>query len=231
MASGIYTITNLIDNKMYLGYTKSFESRSRQHFSELNRGNHPNIHLQRAYNKHGKENFKFEILEECSEYFLASSEHYWATILKVNDPRFGYNTKPTHPEGCSRHSLESIKKGVETWKSRGSVRKSWRMTDEQRANVSRSKMGSANPRFGVPHSENHKNHISKIMKEKGTWRKAADATKIPILQMLDDGTVVKEWPSATDAARYYGSRPTCIRRVITGDRVHYKGFRWKYKNK
>lgn len=65
--SGIYTITNLINNKMYVGFTNNLDNRRDGHISCLRRGVHQNTILQRSWNKHGEINFKFEVLEECSE--------------------------------------------------------------------------------------------------------------------------------------------------------------------
>lgn len=55
--SGIYQILNLINNKRYIGQTINFDNRKRQHFSLLKRNQCHNLHLQKSYNKYGKEIF------------------------------------------------------------------------------------------------------------------------------------------------------------------------------
>jgi group I intron endonuclease len=60
---GIYKITNCISGKFYIGSTKRFKKRQRDHFGILKRNKHHNKHLQASYNKHGRKNFLFEILE------------------------------------------------------------------------------------------------------------------------------------------------------------------------
>lgn len=61
---GVYKIENLVNGNMYVGSTmKSFSERFRKHRNQLRNGNHFNIHLQRAWNKYGEQNFKFEIVE------------------------------------------------------------------------------------------------------------------------------------------------------------------------
>jgi group I intron endonuclease len=95
--SGIYTITNIINNKIYIGYTINFLQRWSVHKHELKRNIHHNIHLQNAWNKYGEEAFEFEILEECEEQFLVSEEHYWCTILNTHNDKYGYNDRPTNP--------------------------------------------------------------------------------------------------------------------------------------
>lgn len=99
MNSGIYTITNIINNKIYLGKAKNIEQRKKDHFDDLIRNNHYNVHLQAAFNKYGSENFIFEPLLYCSEEFLYSEEHYWAILLNVNNINYGYNIRDTNPNG------------------------------------------------------------------------------------------------------------------------------------
>lgn len=66
MKAHIYKIENLINSHIYVGSSFEVEARKTKHFYLLDKGNHHSIHLQRAYNKYGKENFKFEILEELN---------------------------------------------------------------------------------------------------------------------------------------------------------------------
>lgn len=110
MNSGVYTITNLVNKKMYVGLAIDFDKRWDSHKNELRNNKHCNYHLQAAWNKYGENNFLFEILVECEEQFLYSEEHYWATILNVHNPKYGYNIQPTHPYGKPRHAEETKKK-------------------------------------------------------------------------------------------------------------------------
>ena len=57
---GIYGIRNKINNKIYIGKTmQSFGDRWDCHRAMLNGGYHDNKHLQRAWDKYGKNNFEF----------------------------------------------------------------------------------------------------------------------------------------------------------------------------
>ena len=104
---GIYTITNLIDGKIYVGYSKNIHKRINKHRCILKLNKHENQHLQNAYNLDGVENFKFELLVECEYKHLASEEHYWATLLNVHDNDFGYNISPTNPNNIQQFSKET----------------------------------------------------------------------------------------------------------------------------
>ena len=59
----IYCYTNKINNKSYIGRTENIHKRWLRHISELNSNKHHCLHLQRAWNKYGKDNFTFSIIQ------------------------------------------------------------------------------------------------------------------------------------------------------------------------
>lgn len=90
--TGIYCITNLINNKCYIGQSKDIERRWR---NERSRANQPSSVeydklLCRAFRKYGIENFSWEILEECDVELLNEREEYWANYYNSYIP-YGYN--------------------------------------------------------------------------------------------------------------------------------------------
>lgn len=209
--SGIYTITNLIDGKMYVGFAIVFNTRKNDHWDKLRKNKHKNIHLQRAWNKYGEENFVFEILEECENKFLTSQEHYWATILNTHNREYGYNLRPTNPFGKTivpkemRDKMSKLYKGrklpksthEKLWESR---RKSgWTMSQEQK-----NKIGNANK---------GKTHIPK--------------NKKIILQFDMNNILIKEWDSLSEAIRENkGDIWACLNGK---QKATNKQFKWKYK--
>lgn len=62
---GIYAITNLVNNKKYIGQAVDIEDRWKDHIRDLNNNKHHNPPLQNAWNKYGMDNFSFSILCEC----------------------------------------------------------------------------------------------------------------------------------------------------------------------
>jgi group I intron endonuclease len=78
----IYRTTNLLDGKIYIGKDKNNIP------SYLGSG----IRLLNAINKYGKENFKKDVLEICSdESTLNEREVYWIEYYRSYDKSIGYN--------------------------------------------------------------------------------------------------------------------------------------------
>lgn len=81
--TGIYKIVNLVNNKFYIGSCLKSKSRKQIHFRKLNNGIHPNAHLQNSWNKYGKENFIFEIIEIIEDKSkLIEREQFYIDNLK-----------------------------------------------------------------------------------------------------------------------------------------------------
>jgi len=64
---GIYRIRNKIDGKYYIGSSQAIEIRLYNHLRDLEKDKHPNLYLQNAWNKFGRENFIFEVIEEVMD--------------------------------------------------------------------------------------------------------------------------------------------------------------------
>lgn len=117
--NGIYQIKNLINDKVYVGSSANINKRWGQHIALLNSNKHNNEHLQRAWNKCGKENFSFSILEKVEkEDNIFIKEKDWIIKLDSIDPTKGYNkaipnengSNPMSDEGKERVILAIIKK-------------------------------------------------------------------------------------------------------------------------
>lgn len=65
MNCGVYKISFEGSDNFYIGSTKNFNIRKKDHINCLKRSGHRNQILQRAFNKYGESNFKFEIISTC----------------------------------------------------------------------------------------------------------------------------------------------------------------------
>lgn len=202
--SGIYTITNLINSKVLVGYTRNLCRRKIDHFKTLKSNNHRNPHLQKAWDKYGEKSFKFEILEECEEQFLASQEHYWATLLNSHDREFGYNLLPTNPNGeINKHCEETRDRMCvaqqKWWDDNKGFQRNWkRRTPQEEKN-----------RLEVYYSRPHK-------------------TRKAVIQMDLEGNEIKEYPSISSVIKDGFIKQNVIQ-VCIGEYKQHKGYLWKYK--
>ena len=92
LTSGIYKITNILNNKCYIGQSVQIENRWKWHKRNYNNKNEPsyNCKFYRAIRKHGLQNFEFEIIEECEHDKLNEREIYW--IAHYDSYHSGYNS-------------------------------------------------------------------------------------------------------------------------------------------
>jgi len=89
--SGIYKISNLINDKFYIGSSKNIYRRWNKHITTLNNNTHNNPKIQNSWNKHGKINFKFEIIEIVDNNdLLIEREQYFFNTMNPFDGN-GYN--------------------------------------------------------------------------------------------------------------------------------------------
>lgn len=81
---GVYAITCLINEWVYVGIAMTFKSRWMTHTASLRRGNHFNPDLQRDWNIYGEQAFLFEILEAVEPYYptVFERERYWLNCVQ-----------------------------------------------------------------------------------------------------------------------------------------------------
>lgn len=78
METGVYMIINRVNGKVYVGSTQDcFTHREKVHKAKLKKGNHPNGHLQSAWNKYGEVSFIWKILERVPKDSCIKREQAW----------------------------------------------------------------------------------------------------------------------------------------------------------
>lgn len=106
--SGIYTIRNIQNGKLWVGQSTNIRQRRRSHWNELRAGI-DSPHLQAAWNKFGDDYFEFSTVELCPIERLNVRENYWIEFYGSYDRNHGYNLE-RFASGTGKRSLEFCRK-------------------------------------------------------------------------------------------------------------------------
>lgn len=118
--SGIYCITNKVNNKVYVGKALCIYRRIKHHIGLLNmKHKDENRHLINSWHKYGRDSFDYKVLEFTSpnEGILKERELFWINQLKCTDHKYGYNMRIDSSTGMVT-SDETRKKLSEAQKKR-----------------------------------------------------------------------------------------------------------------
>lgn len=172
----IYCITNLINQKKYIGFT------SQEPSSRWNRHiNGSGITISKAIQKYGKDNFKFEvILQGLNRDDVLSMETYFIETMNTLSPN-GYNLT-TGGEGLINPSIETRERmslsQKKLWKSDEHKLKMLNasknrppVANETKIKLSILRSGKNNPFYGKMHSQETKLKSSDKLKGKIPWNK------------------------------------------------------------
>lgn len=127
--TGVYEILNTITKERYIGSASrigksnslsGFYVRFEKHKSLLKSNKHYNIHLQRAYNKYGENNFNFNVLSICPSEYCIKLEQWFLdnlkpeyNIRKIADSNKGIKFTAEHKEKLSKSIKNSLKNKVD----------------------------------------------------------------------------------------------------------------------
>lgn len=184
----IYSITNLRNNKRYIGMTSNTYNRKRAHFWALKNNKHSNEKLQKAYNSYGEDCFEFEVVEkiDTNDRMLAlHRENFY--INEYNSYKNGYN-KTLGFDGSTLHKrpeetlvkMSNFMKGNKYWLGKhhseeskrkiGAAHKNKIVSEETRNKLSKAlkgkKVGKDNPFYNKKHSEETKAKIREKVSKK-----------------------------------------------------------------
>ena len=253
---GIYKITTLHNNEFYIGSAVCYNRRISLHITNLKNNKHHSIYLQNIFNKYGRDNLKFELIDSCNEEELITKEQYYIDTLKPK-----YNSLPTaysnlgfkHPNSffdkMNKKILKIDLKGnvLDSYKS---IKEAAKENNINNSSVSACALGIRNTLknniyiFKKDYNiENIKQilynriEVPKINKKNGSIKRLTKVigariyqNKPQIIQYDLDNNFIKEWKNITDICKYnnYSSHSN-LSKVLKGKRKSFMGFYWKYK--
>lgn len=204
---GIYTITNNVNKKVYVGKSVNIKSRWCDHRRKLIDGIHDNEYLQRSWNKYTEENFSFEVLETYPRSILISMEHYWCNLLQSHNRCYGFNIKPTSPDNENLCSSETRTK----------------MSVSGKAGWNQERRDKASSQF-----KGRSNFWKKGKQSDELIRERIKLIKKPLNQFTLDNKHIKRWDSAKDVERELGYTSDYISQNCRGIIPKFRGFIWQY---
>lgn len=141
MTIGIYCIQNKINGKRYIGQSINVERRFREHKTDCG-----NMHLKRAFEKYGIENFNFNVLVSCEMEELDNREVFYIAKYNTTDRNFGYNcesggnlNKKLSAETCQKisNSRKGKKASIEARQKMSAVQKGRTASLETKQKISK----------------------------------------------------------------------------------------------
>jgi group I intron endonuclease len=215
---GVYQIINLVTGHKYIGSTKYLTGRERQHLNDLRKKKHKNPRLQRAFNKYGEKNFKFEIICECEIKNLLVEEQ---KELDRHNKKNMYNI-------CKiAGSTLGIKHSATERARKSKVQKGKRPSDETIEKI-------RNTLTGVKHTPERRKNLSIAHKGKNTGWESAQIK--PVIQIdAETSQEIRFWVSATEAEKELRAKGIKIRSINIRKVCHNYygrktagGFKWRF---
>jgi group I intron endonuclease len=247
--TGIYKIINKISKKFYVGSAVDIKTRWSVHKHQLINNTHHSKKLQNSVNKHGLENFFFEIIEECEKELLIQKEQYWMDFL--NSVTDGYNVAPSAGNCLGKKHSEETKKKIGQ-KSKGRIHSEERnkkiseankinfkgsknpmygkkLSEKHRKKISEKLKGDKHPMYGKKLSEKHRKKISEKLKGSKKGRNNPRYIPTPVLQYDINYNLIKEWPDLISIKENGVFNSKNVSKVCRGINKIYKKFLWEFK--
>lgn len=223
----IYIITNLINNKQYIG----------QHYGELNDAYYGSgTNIIKAINKYGKENFKKEILEICTDRATADQKEkeYIEKYDCVNSPNF-YNLQEGGTGGdgwraTQRYFQEHPDIAQEVYQKNIKNLQEWQKAHPEKVKENIEKCIEGSRQWKKEHPQELQKIMGKVQEGKKQWQQEHyEEWQMQIKDFIKKGaetnskqvlciTTGKIFPSLSEAARFYNTHQSNITKCLKGQR-------------
>lgn len=250
----IYSFTNLINGKKYIGSTiNSPDRRYAQHLYNVKHNTDKSQYpLYCAIRKYGKENFKFEVLAEldCSEEELRQSEHEYImkydtvtpngynqtadTSHPINSPETYAKIRETKRERAKRVAeIDTNHNILHIWRSIVDCAEETGLGEKHIASCCRGESHTTQGRTFCWIDENNNLIIPKYIGRNpykgkpGTTQKQSTNKKVEKIDM-ETFEILETYDSAALAARENSCDASGIIKVCRGKRKSCGGFIWSY---
>ena len=205
----IYKITNLQNNKIYIGKTTTcIQERFSKHIYEANTPNTKGYMfiLHKAFRKYGINNFNIEQIEEIDNSLLNTREIYWINFYNSMMPN-GYNMT-FGGEGSTKINYKLV---YELWDNGKSISQISSLLNHSIAQLKM--ILSSYKNFN--NEENNKRTINATKKQVGQYDK-------------NTHKLIKIYDSIKDAAAAVNVDRSCISRCCSGKKKSSRGFIWRF---
>lgn len=191
--SGIYSIKNKFNNRIYIGSAKCFKNRWKVHLKDLQNNKHSNYYLQNDYNKTIADNkleitecpFEFNILEYVDDLNLLLTREQYYLDLFFDEKNNCYNICKIAGNSLDRKPTE---KTINLWKKqRKNKDMSKAIISSVKARIGKKRDESTRKKIGLTHkgkilSKETKNKISEKLKNNTNFlgKKHSEETKLKL---------------------------------------------------
>lgn len=224
--SGIYIITNTVNNKTYIGSSYDILLRFKNHMYQLRNKKHNNTILQNSFNCYGESVFLLDVLELCDREILVDREQFFINQFKP-EMNIARDTKaPMRGRKHSQKTLDSLKGRIP-----------WNL-GVPRTEAEKSLMSSRRKEEWFNKSPEYKKQFSdahKINPSKYWLGKKLPAHMINLL--IERNELIKQKIQCNEtgeifdaqlyAAKKYGIKQGHISEHLNGKRLNVKGYTFK----
>ena len=226
----IYSITNLVNGKRYIGQSLSHDIYDRWK-SHLKNGSNCR-YLKNAFNKYGRKNFKFQVIIICFDSDCDRYEKEYMDRFNTLVPG-GYNLREAGNNGLQNEETKNkISRTVKEYYSKMT-------SNERKRKYGDHQRGEKNHNFGKKWSLEKRQRLSKTMKTAHRNSKNNNTTGLMEANKLRKkkvscytkaGDFVATYDSISEAGRIRGCTSGGISACCRGKYKSNKGLVWKFVN-